>query len=207
MYPRSPCPLKRWKPFWYKELGESWKVENGIKVLPRSSTPLLAVAEAGGREAGGSPLQPVPVFASGLQGQSPSGWPAQPRQQRGSGRGGGSLAGHSWLPAYAQPAEETLRPLSCCYWVEEKPRRAGGGLRPRGNIMWMPVQCPRTTPGPQQGRAKTWTTGQPHRDASPAARQDEGSLASAKRWPEAPLPATLHTQEDILQRMEGSDNP
>ena len=85
-------------------------------------------AAGGGREAGGSPLQPVPVFASGLQGQSPSGWPAQPRQQRGSGRGGGSLAGHSWLPDYAQPAEETLRPLSCCYWVEEKPRRAGGGL-------------------------------------------------------------------------------
>ena len=79
----------------------------------------------------GSPLQPVPGFASGLQGESPSGWPAQPRQQRGSGRGGGSLAGHSWLPAYAQPAEETLRPLSCCYWVEEKLRRAEGGLRPR----------------------------------------------------------------------------
>lgn len=138
----------------------------------------------------GSPLRPVLGFASGLLEESPSGWPAQPRQQRGSGRGGGSLAGHSWLPAYAQPPEETLRHLSCCYWVEEKLRRAEGGLRPRGNVMWLPVQGPRTTPGVQQGRATTWTTGQLHRDVSPAARQDKGSLASAERWPEAPLPAT-----------------
>lgn len=107
---RSPAPEKG-KSLGMGELGESWAGEWDW-VVRQTRTPVLAVAEAaegGCREGrmGAHSCSLCLAGLSGLLGESPQGWPAQPLRKW--QRGGGSLAGHSWLPAYASSSpEETL---------------------------------------------------------------------------------------------------
>lgn len=71
IYPRSPCPLKRGEALlvqgaWRELEGREWDQGTaGIQCPPPCSS-------RSRREAAGSPLQPVPGFASRLQGGSPS---------------------------------------------------------------------------------------------------------------------------------------
>ena len=84
-------PLEKGTP-WYKEPGEIWKVETGIKVLPDPGTqPTGAEQEEGWRENDKEPRKACACCASALPGETPSGRPSQPEQQSRSSRGGSDL--------------------------------------------------------------------------------------------------------------------